>query len=128
MSDGPVFLDVALVLETHEYVLGFDGGMAGIGNMGLIESAVASAQNTWLYGRGDNFDIAAAYAFHLAESQAFNDGNKRTAITCALTFLDLNRCYHRRPDPKEFEAAMIAIARKQLDKRGLAQLMRERCS
>lgn len=128
MSDGPVFLDVELVLETHDYVLGLDGGMAGIGDRGLIESAVASAQNTWLYGRGDNFDIAAAYAFHLAESQAFNDGNKRTAITCALTFLELNGRYHHRPDPKEFEAAMIAIAKKELDKRGLAQLMRERCS
>lgn len=128
MSDGPVFLDVELVLETHDYVLGLDGGMAGIGDRGLIESAVASAQNAWLYGRGDNFDIAAAYAFHLAESQAFNDGNKRTAITCALTFLELNGCYHHRPDPKEFEAAMIAIAKKELDKRGLAQLMRERCS
>ncbi|PAW86448.1 MAG: type II toxin-antitoxin system death-on-curing family toxin [Pedosphaera sp. Tous-C6FEB] len=128
MSDGPVFLNVELVLETHDYVLGFDGGMVGVGDLGLIESAVASAQNAWLYGRGDNFDIAAAYAFHLAESQAFNDGNKRTAITCALTFLDLNGCYRRRPDPQEFEAAMIAIAKKELDKRGLAQLMRERCS
>ncbi|PAW83392.1 MAG: type II toxin-antitoxin system death-on-curing family toxin [Pedosphaera sp. Tous-C6FEB] len=128
MSDGPVFLDVALVLETHDYVLGFDGGMAGVGDRGLIESAVASAQNTWLYGRGDNFDIAASYAFHLAESQAFNDGNKRTAITCALTFLELNGSYHRRPDAEEFEAAMIAIAKKELDKRGLAKLMRERCS
>jgi len=28
-----------------------------------------------------------AYAFHLAESQAFLDGNKRTAVASALVFL-----------------------------------------
>ncbi|MBC8010743.1 MAG: Fic family protein, partial [Burkholderiales bacterium] len=28
--------------------------------------------------------------FHIAQNQPFTDGNKRTAITCALTFLDLN--------------------------------------
>jgi prophage maintenance system killer protein len=35
--------------------------------------------------------IAAAYAFHLAESQAFVDGNKRTAAACvAISFLRKN--------------------------------------
>jgi death-on-curing protein len=90
---------------------------------GAIESALAAAQNTYFYRGGDRFEIAAAYAFHLAESQAFFDGNKRTAVACALTFLGA-------PSPDEIELydAMIAIAKHQMDKRGLADVFRRQFS
>jgi death-on-curing protein len=70
------------------------------------------------------FDIAAAYAFHLAESQAFVDGNKRTVIGAALTFLDL-KGITRLPDDTALYDAMIAIANKHLNKIGLAGLFRK---
>ena len=34
--------------------------------------------------------MAAAYLFHLCQNHPFGDGNKRTALTAALTFLLLN--------------------------------------
>jgi death-on-curing protein len=34
--------------------------------------------------------MAAAFALHIAEAQAFLDGNKRTAIASALVFLEVN--------------------------------------
>lgn len=34
------------------------------------------------------YEVAAAYAFHLAESQAYFDGNKRTGVEAALVFLE----------------------------------------
>jgi death-on-curing protein len=34
------------------------------------------------------YEIAAAYAFHLAESQAYFDGNKRAGVEAALVFLE----------------------------------------
>lgn len=46
--------------------------------------------NMFFYGQGDLCDLAAAYGYHLAENQTFIDGNKRTAITTALAFLELN--------------------------------------
>ena len=69
------------------------------------------------------FDIAAAYAFHIAEAQAFNDGNKRTAAGAALTFIELNL---GSPTPSENELydAMIDIAKRRLTKAGLAELFR----
>lgn len=70
----------AIGLEDH-------GASPAVRDAGLIESALASAQNTFLYGGGDNFEVAAAYAFHLAEAQAYLDGNKRVGIMAALTFL-----------------------------------------
>jgi death-on-curing protein len=38
----------------------------------------------------DLFEMAAAYAFHIAENQSFVDGNKRTGLAAALTFLRIN--------------------------------------
>ena len=118
----PIFLTLAQVLELHTNGLASHGGQAGIREPGLVESALASARNTFWYGHGGLFDIAAAYAFHLAESQAFIDGNKRVAISAAITFLHVNGIIMF-PDVAAFHQAMIAIANHQLDKRGLAELM-----
>ena len=88
--------------------------------MPAIEAALGAAANAYLYGGGDKFDIAAAYAYHLAESQAFLDGNKRTAVACALTFLG-----EPSPDQIELYDAMIAIAQRRMDKAGLAAVLRK---
>jgi death-on-curing protein len=71
----------------------------------------------------DVFNMAAAYAFQIAENQPFVDGNKRTGLLCALVFLELNGFVVEEP-PLRLHDAMIAIAEKRLDKRGLAELLR----
>jgi death-on-curing protein len=89
----------------------------------LVESALGSAQNAFWYGHGNLFDIAAAYAFHIAESQAFVDGNKRTAAAAAISFLRLNGIRFPKDDGSVYKA-MIEIAEKRLDKAGLAVVLR----
>jgi len=79
--------------------------------------------NAFFYANGDLFDIAAAYAFHLAQAQAFLDGNKRTGIGTALLFLRANGVTQV-PDDIHLYDAMIAIAEKRLDKAGLAEMFR----
>lgn len=121
--DEPRFLTLDEVLYLHDESLERFGGAAGIREPGLVESAVESARHVFGYGRGDLFEIAAAYAFHLAESQSFTDGNKRTAASAAISFLRLNG----KPFPKDDGSvyrAMIEIAEKQLDQRGLAETLR----
>ncbi|HEX2852901.1 MAG TPA: type II toxin-antitoxin system death-on-curing family toxin [Opitutaceae bacterium] len=68
--------------------------------------------------------IAAAHAFHLAQNQPFLDGNKRTAMGAALTFLEVNGVDVEKFDDTQLHEAMIAIAEKRLDKRGLAEVFR----
>lgn len=87
----PQFLTLAEVLYLHDESLARFGGSAGIREPGLVESALGSAQNMYWYGRGGLFEIAAGYAFHIAELQAFIDGNKRTVVAAAISFLTLNR-------------------------------------
>ncbi len=119
----PEFISLEVVLQLHADSLARFGGSDGIREPGLVESALASAQNVFSYRHGDVFDIAAAYAFHLAEAQAFLDGNKRTAAAAALTFIEGNTAVALTDDGRIY-AAMIAIANRQMDKDGLAQLLR----
>jgi death-on-curing protein len=119
----PVFLTESQVETLHRLALEHYGGQAGTRDISALKSAVVQPQNVWLYTGADLFDVAAAYAFHLAESQAFIDGNKRAGIAAALTFLRLNgRTVPRHTD--ELYAAMIAMAERRLDKPGLASLLR----
>ena len=122
MSD-PVFLAMQQVESLHRLALEHHGGQEGLRDRSTFQSAVVHPQNVWFYARGDLFDVAAAYAFHLAESQTFLDGNKRTGMASALTFLRLNgQTVIRHTD--ELYAAMIALAARRLDKAGLAALLR----
>jgi len=70
----PKFLTRDEVLFQHNESLARYGGSSGIRELGLGESALASALNTFFCDRGDLFDVAAAYAYDPAESQAFTDG------------------------------------------------------
>ena len=121
--DEPRFLTLDEVLYLHDESLERFGGSAGIREPGLVESALGSAQNVFWYGQGDLFEIAAAYAFHIAQSQAFLDGNKRTAVSAAIVFLRINRIRFPEDDGSVYRA-MIEIAEKRLDKHGLAQTLR----
>jgi death-on-curing protein len=123
-SSEPKFLTLAEVLYLHDESLARYGGQAGVRDLGLVESALASAQNTLWYSSGGLFEIAAAYAFHLAESQAFIDGNKRTAAAAAILFLIRNGLHFPKDDGSLYRA-MIEIAEKRLDKNGLAAVLKQ---
>jgi len=121
--EEPEFLTLAEVFYLHDESLARFGGSAGLRDQGLVESALGSARNTFWYGNGGLFEIAAAYAFHVAEAQAFTDGNKRTAAASAIMFLQKNGVRFPVDDGSVY-AAMIEIAEKRLDKNGLAETLR----
>ena len=76
----PEFLTREIVDAIHEDQIHSFGGLHGVRDENALESAIAAAQNVYHYGGGDICEIAAAYAYHLAESQAWFDGNKRTGL------------------------------------------------
>lgn len=123
----PIFLTLDEVLRIHARSLAEHEGSDGARDPGLVESALASAKNTFYYAHGDLFEVAASYAFHLAESQAFIDGNKRTAVVAALVFLARNGVYAR-PETWELYSAMIDVAEKKKNKADLAGLFRKRAN
>lgn len=68
--------------------------------------------------------MAAAYAFHIAQAQAFLDGNKRTGMAAAIAFLEINGVAVPENTDRLYEA-MIAIAEKRMGKELMAALLRE---
>ena len=90
----------------------------------MLASAAHQPQNDYFYGNADFCGIAAAYCFHLAESQAYLDGNKRTAVAAALTFLVANGITIDF-DSSALYDAMIALAEKRIGKTELAELFRK---
>lgn len=123
MSGDPAFLSLEQVEAIHRLALELHGGQDGIRDPAGLESAVMHPLNVWFYGQGDLFDVAAAYAFHIAQSQAFLDGNKRTAMGAALTFLEGNGVVVREATG-EFHEALIGIAERRVSKGDLAAIFR----
>jgi death-on-curing protein len=122
----PVFLTVAQVERLHEKSIQRFGGAPGVRDRGLFEGAIAQPKHTHFYTNGDLFDVAAAYAFHIAQAQACFDGNKRTAVADALTFLQANGI-STDFDSMPIHGAIIEIAERRMNKEQLAQLLQTLC-
>ena len=86
--------------------------------------AVIHPRNVYYYAQGDLFDVAAAYAYHIAQAQAFLDGNKRPGAASALVLLEINGVSVSAGTDRLYQA-MIAIAEKRADKDHLSALLRE---
>lgn len=120
----PAFLTLAEVLEIHKIQIERYGGAHGVRDIGLVESALAMPQAGFggEYFHGSIFEMAAAYAYHIAENQPFLDGNKRTGLAVALVFLEINSITIDDPKGRLYDA-MIKIGTRKLDKRGLAEVL-----
>lgn len=87
-----VFLTLGDILEIHKDQIQRYGGSYGIRDEHLLLSSIAQPYATF----GSKFlhktvhDKASAYLFHICQSHPFIDGNKRTSLTSALTFLFIN--------------------------------------
>ena len=124
MKDDPIFLTVAEVLGLHSDQIREFGGGEGIRDQGALESAVAQASMTYdgEYLHNGLFEMAAAYAFHIAENQPFLDGNKRTALNAAIVFLGLNG-FDVVDDEGILYAAMIGLSTGEWSKGQMAALL-----
>jgi death on curing protein len=100
------------VIETQRILIDEYGGLHGIPDRGLLESAVFRPRSGYYR---DLFDEAAALLESLAGNQAFLDGNKRTAFVITDAFLRINGHY---PDVETAAAHRFintSIARKQFN-------------
>lgn len=106
---GPVWVPLRAILIIHDRQISRHGGAPGLRDAALLEMGSARAMNLAAYENASLTDIAAAYAFGIAKAHAFVDGNKRTAVVTALTFLRLNGLIFR-PDPCEGVRMMEGLA------------------
>ena len=87
-----IILSVEEIISLHERIIDKTGGGHGVRDMGLLESAVYSADNSFddveLYPSIE--EKAARLMFALTSNHAFVDGNKRIGVFTMLMTLELN--------------------------------------
>ncbi|MDD3585716.1 MAG: type II toxin-antitoxin system death-on-curing family toxin [Thermoguttaceae bacterium] len=106
------FLSIEDVLSIHVDQLTRYGGISGIRDIGLLESAVAMPAITFdnNYVHTSLPEMAAAYLFHIARNHPFLDGNKRTATVAALVFLRLNGFYLETSDEELTQTVLDVVS------------------
>ena len=74
----PTWLSRTVVDAIHADQLREHGGLTGVRDDNLLESALARPRQTWRYATATDVPVlAAAYAFGLVKSHPYRDGNKR---------------------------------------------------
>ena len=116
---------LTVVLAIHEEQLAEHGGLDGIRDQGLLESALHRPRNLESYGQPDLADFAAAYAFGIARNHPFLDGNKRTSAVVTRLFLRLNG-HDLNATQAERLAIWLALGAGEVTENGLADWMRNR--
>lgn len=113
------------VLAIHDAQLAEHGGMPGVRDMSLLLSALARPQNLASYGspEPDLAALSAAYVVGITRNHAFVDGNKRTGLVVALSFIQKNG-YLVQPNQRDAVNTMLAVADGRLSESELAQWFR----
>ena len=120
------FLERDVVLFLHDQALREYGGIYGVKDEGLLDSALGRPLNKLAHAdppAPDLFDLAAAYAFGIASNHAFNDGNKRTAWGCCVLFLKANGRNLRVATPDVVEQ-VVALVERRVDEVAFAVWLR----
>lgn len=86
----PAWVNREECLSIHEMMLAQHGGLAGVRDQGLLESALAKPQNLLAYAKPSHFEMAASYAAGIILNHPFLDGNKRTGFMVAAVLLEVN--------------------------------------
>jgi death-on-curing protein len=116
---------LSVVLAIHDEQIAEHGGSDGIKDIGLLESALHRPRHLLDYGEPDLADLAACYAYGIANNHAFVDGNKRTSLVVTLLFLGLNGAALDASEVDEIET-WEALGAKQISEAEMAVWIRQR--
>ncbi len=120
------FLEIADILEIHQILIEEFGGMSGVRDEGLLESALSQPKASF-FGELLHPTIheqAAAYLYHIAKNHPFLDGNKRTAYGAMEAFLRLNG-YNLDLSNQEAYNMVIQVAQGEMSKEELSSLLEQ---
>ena len=87
----PIWLDSQDLYVLHNQLLARFGGLEGIRDEGLLESALHRPVQKFQYSPKSTLpELAASYSYGIARNHPFFDGNKRSALLAAIVFLEIN--------------------------------------
>ena len=108
-EETPKWISLDDVIYAHEEAIQQFGGLGGVRDINLLESALARPQMLHTYGNAGLHELAATYAESIAKNHPFIDGNKRTAFLASASFLNDNGYVIHAPDI-DIEDRMVGLA------------------
>lgn len=124
-----IYISVEQVIKIHDDLIKELGGMPGIRDKGLLESAVTSPMMS-CFGEEmykSVYTKASAYLFFLCKNHPFFDANKRTSSKTALMFLRANGKYPKYSD-SEFEEFVVSVAEGSKDIEAISKYLQKICN
>lgn len=121
---APIWIDERDVVAVHDHLLAQHGGVPGLRDSGLLESALARPRQHFSYA--DSIDIiqmAALYTAGIVRNHPFVDGNKRAGFLVGIMFLELNGFDFMAGEEDVIET-VLALAASDLDEAGYAEWLR----
>lgn len=86
----PIWIEISVVLALHDLLISKYGGLNGLRELGLLESALVRPRYMLTYVTSDLITLATAYIAGIIHNHPFIDGNKRTGFMAGYTFLARN--------------------------------------
>jgi death-on-curing protein len=124
MQSEPEWLTMQMIVAIHDEQLTVHGGPGGVRDVGALESALDRPRNKWGYEQAELAELAAAYAYGIAQNHPFVDGNKRTSLLALYTFLGLNGIDFRVPEA-EAATMILALAAGEVSEESLIRWIRD---
>jgi len=122
----PIWITTRHALVIHDRQLAEHGGIGGVRDENLLDSALARPRNLLAYSSAPPYiaQLAASYTFGIAKNHPFLDGNKRTATVVCETFLNLNG-HDLTADDQSLCATILQLAEGNLNEEELVNWLRE---
>lgn len=116
------YFDAAHAVRVHDWIIESSGGLAGIKDIGQLESPLEHIQNDLYYPGME--DKLTHLVFSINKNHAFNDGNKRSSLVLGAYFLELNGFDHVvKRFVKEMENIAVWVADNVINKDLLYQII-----
>jgi death-on-curing protein len=122
----PFWLTREIVIAIQGELLARFGGLGGLRDEGLLESALARPVQLFHYGTPSTFQLAASYAHGIVKKHPFLDGNKRAGFVAAYTFLGINGFRLEAPE-EDAVLQTLALAAGEQDADGYAAWLERSC-
>ena len=121
----PKWVTTHLATAIHDEAIYEFGGLSGVRDPGLLESALDRPRNLLAYEpKSSIFQLASALCVGIAKNHPFADGNKRTALLVTRAFLYLNG-YALEPKEDDEVLTLVAVADDSIKETELSAWLRQ---
>jgi death-on-curing protein len=122
----PEWLGEDILRQIQTELLAQFGGLEGVRDDGLLDSALNQPIQLVSYGTPDLYALAASYTYGIVRNHPFLDGNKRAGLMAAYAFLGLNGI-HLSVAEEEAVIMTVDLAAGKIEAAVYAEWLRQHC-